>query len=304
MPQSNFPGGFAQGVSIRGVPLTVTNPGQTFWVHSGTGSNGNDGTQNRPFASIDYAVGRCTADRGDVIFVKPGHTETVTAAGGLDLDVAGVAVIGLGTGSLRPTINLTTATTADIDVDAANVTLYNVLITGGIDALVAVLDVNAADFRMIDCEYRDVTGECAKFLQADANASRMLIDGFVYDGANGAGTTAAINLVGGDRITLKNFWASGNFSTSFLDVATTATTKLTVSDGYVRTFNAADLCFKDTVTGSTGTFERLFLSLQDNAANITEAITGATFRVSDNVWVVNLDNEKAMLINWTASTDA
>jgi hypothetical protein len=44
--------------------------------------------------------------------------------------------------------------------------------------------------------------------------------------------------------------------------------------------------------------------LLDNAANVTEAITGATFVTFDPVYVVNLAGEKAMLINTTASTDA
>ncbi len=49
MPISNFPSGFANGITIRGVPLLQTNPGQVFWVYNGTailpgqrgGSDGN-----------------------------------------------------------------------------------------------------------------------------------------------------------------------------------------------------------------------------------------------------------------------
>jgi hypothetical protein len=78
---SSFPNGFAQGVSIRGVPVDVPHPGQVFWVNNSsvlaeggiTGSNGNDGTYRKPFASIDYAIGKCKANRGDVIYVMPGH---------------------------------------------------------------------------------------------------------------------------------------------------------------------------------------------------------------------------------------
>jgi hypothetical protein len=110
---SNYPGGFAQGVVIKGIPLTVSNPGKVFWVNGTTvlapgavgGSNGNDGSYRRPFATIDYAVGKCTANRGDIIMVMPGHSETISSATSLVFDVAGVAVIGLGTGSLRPDLN-------------------------------------------------------------------------------------------------------------------------------------------------------------------------------------------------------
>lgn len=305
MPASNFPNGFAQGVTIRGVPLLTAHPGNVFWVDSGAGSNGNAGTFARPFSTIDYAVGRCTANNGDIIMVKPGHVETVTAAAGLDLDVAGIAIVGLGTGSDRPTVNFTTATTADMDVDAANVTVYNVLFTGGIDALVAPIDVNAADFSMVNCEWRDVTGQATDVILADANADRLYIDGYYHNGAAAAGGASAIALVGMDNPVVKNFKIVGNFSVSAIDCRTTAVVDLDISDGYIWTKNAADLCVKDTVTGSTGKVgPNLNFMLTDNAANITEAVTGATFHLFDPIYVCNLAGEKAMLINTTASTDA
>ena len=33
---SNYPNGFANGVTIRGVPITITNPGAVFWVSNST----------------------------------------------------------------------------------------------------------------------------------------------------------------------------------------------------------------------------------------------------------------------------
>lgn len=305
MPASNFPNGFAQGVTIRGVPLLTAHPGNVYWVDSGAGSNGNAGTFARPFSTIDYAVGRCTANNGDIIMVKPGHVETVTAAAGLDLDVAGIAIVGLGSGSDRPTVNFTTATTADMDVDAANITVYNILFTGGIDALVAPIDVNAADFSLVNCEWRDVTGQATDVILADANADRLYIDGYYHNGAAAAGGASAIALVGMDNPVVKNFKIVGNFSVSAIDCRTTAVVDLDISDGYIWTKNAADLCVKDTVTGSTGKVgPNLYFMLTDNAANITESITGATFHQFGDIMVCNLAGEQAMAINTTASTDA
>ena len=69
-------------------PLATT--GEIYYVNSGTGanavggitgSNGNNGLSPKtPFATIDYAIGRCTANRGDTIYVMPGHWETLTTA--------------------------------------------------------------------------------------------------------------------------------------------------------------------------------------------------------------------------------
>jgi len=310
---SIFGNGFAQGVVIRGVPLVQTHPGRVFFVGNGSAklpgekgaSNGNKGGLYDPFSTIDYAVSQCVASRGDIIFVKPGHVETVVAAAGLDLDVAGIALVGLGSGSNRPTINFTTATTADMDVDAADITMVNFLFTGGVDALAGPIDVNAADFKLINCEYRDVTGQATDVILADANADRLLIDGYFHNGAAAAGGASAIALTGMDNPVIKNFKIVGNFSVGGIDIRTTAAVDVEIRDGSVWNKNAADVSIVDTVTGSTGQIgPNLYLKLTDNAANITEAVTGATFTVFDPVYVVNLAGEKALLINWTASTDA
>lgn len=109
---SNYPHGFFNGVTIRGVPILQTHPGKVFWVSNAsaaqmtghkTGSDNNSGDFNAPFATLDYAIGRCTASRGDIICVKPGYTDEITAAGTIAADVAGVSILGLGMGSLRPT---------------------------------------------------------------------------------------------------------------------------------------------------------------------------------------------------------
>lgn len=153
MPISNYPNGFANGVSIRGVPIVVTHPGNVFWVDSGAGSNGNKGTYDRPFATIDYAIGRCTASNGDIIFVKPGHTETVSAAAGIACDVAGIAIVGLGSGTLRPTITLDTAATATVTISAANVTLHNLKFVAAFADITRIINLTAAEATIDMCEF-------------------------------------------------------------------------------------------------------------------------------------------------------
>ena len=102
----------------------VFSTGSRFFVSSGTGTDGAGygRSPDSPVATIDYAVSLCTASKNDVIIVMPGHAETVSAAGGLDLDVAGITIIGVGSGGLQPTVTLDTAAAADVDIDAANIT--------------------------------------------------------------------------------------------------------------------------------------------------------------------------------------
>ena len=322
MGMSNFPGGFEYGISIRGVPLVQTHPGKVFWVYNGTtldtghksGSNGNKGTFNAPFATLDYAVGQCRANKGDIIFVKPGHSETLTSTS-VAVDVAGIAIVGLGQGSNRPTFNAN-ATASVFPISAANVLVHNLLFTGGIDAVVSMITVSAADVKLSNIEMRDVTGQIAAGVLTTAAANRLEIVDFFFDGDYAAGNAAAIAVVGGDQIHIHDFRIIGNFSVGGIDIRTTATTHISIHDGEIwNQEGSIDCCIVDTVTASTGTVgPNLFLKLTENAANITEAITGATFHynggggvaglVGTGILVVNLAGEAGMVINKTASTDA
>lgn len=148
--------------SNGGLPLTVTNPGKQFWVNStsvitkkGVGGKASaNGTYNRPVLTVNQALDLCVASRGDVIFVMPGYTETIaSAAGGFNLDVDGVAVVGLGSGNLRPTFTLNAATSADINISADDCSITNLRFVGGIENLVKALDVTGADLTISNCEF-------------------------------------------------------------------------------------------------------------------------------------------------------
>lgn len=201
MPMSNFPNGFASGVVIRGIPLLQTHPGKVFWVYNGTtldqghknGSNANRGGFSDPFATIEYAVSQCRSNKGDVIFVKPGHAETIANNTTLTLDKAGVAIVGLGTGSMRPTLTFTTATTANIPVTANNVTVHNLLVVANFADIASVFTLTAAaDFVVDSCEFKD-TSSILNFLTIVTTVVSTTNDGltFTNNKVMGLGTTAA-----------------------------------------------------------------------------------------------------------------
>lgn len=175
MAISNYPNGFASGVMLRGVPIVQTHPGKVFWVYNGTtglmpgqrgGSNGNKGDFNSPFSTLEYALSQCTADRGDIIFIKPGHAESVASATELNFDVAGVAIIGLGSGTKRPTFTFTTANTATIPVTADNMAIQNCKFVGNFLSIAAAFTVAAAaHFTIENCSFTD-TSAILGFLSA------------------------------------------------------------------------------------------------------------------------------------------
>ena len=165
MTMSNYPTGFLGGVTMRGLPILQTHPGQVFWVSNATtllqgqrgGSNGNKGDFNSPFADIDYAIGRCTAGRGDIIIVKPGHAETITGAAAIAADVAGVAIVGLGTGSAMPTITFGNAA-ATLAISAPNTSWVNIkFVSGAADGAWITLSALADGCSFEFCEFLDTS---------------------------------------------------------------------------------------------------------------------------------------------------
>ena len=163
---SNYPNGFSNGVVIRDIPLVQAHPGKAFWVSNNTallqgtvaGSDGNKGTFQSPFATLAYALTQCKANRGDIIFVKPGHAEAVTSATSLGFAVAGVAIVGLGAGSARPKLTFTTANTATIAVSADNVSLQNFQVVGNFLSIASAFTVAAAaNLAIENCSFSDTS---------------------------------------------------------------------------------------------------------------------------------------------------
>ena len=187
---SNYEMGFSSGVMIRGMPLLQTYSGQVFWVYNGSavlrnqsgGSDSGNGTFNRPYASLDYAVGQCTAGRGDIIVVKSGHSETISSSTALTLDVANVAIIGLGTGNSRPLFTLDTANTVTIGVSADNVMISNCRFAANFLSIAACFTLTTAKhFTVQGCYFFD-TSSILNFLNiVKSTGAANTVDGLTFN---------------------------------------------------------------------------------------------------------------------------
>jgi len=225
MPISNYPNGFTNGVTMRGIPFVTTQNafGNVFHVDSVKGSDGNKGTFNQPFATIDYAVGRCTADQGDLIVVAAGHTESVIAASGLDLDVAGITIIFMGEGDNKATIDFGTAVTASMEVASDDITLVSPRFTASIDALTGPIALGAANFKIINGEYYDGTSiDTTDCIVTDANCTGLKIYGWKYTVGDEGGTQkqSNIQLNGVDNAELVDIDIRGDFGTGNIENVT------------------------------------------------------------------------------------
>lgn len=189
---STYPNGFAAGVTIRGLPITQLHPGSVFWVSNTTvlpdgaeisPSNGNDGSFLRPFKSIDFAIGKCKADRGDIIMVMPGYAETLADATSLLMDVAGIAIIGLGIGSLRPTLTFS-ATGSNIPITAENMSITNILFESSVENCASTFTATGTatpkNLTIENCEFRDLLVDDSFTAIVTGNATANCLDGFNF----------------------------------------------------------------------------------------------------------------------------
>lgn len=132
---------------IKNVDVIVT--GAVHWVDSVSGSDGNPGTENEPLATLQQAITNATANNGDIILVKAGHTQSVSSV--ITIAKAGLKIFGLGITSGAPNFTCTAA------IDLFNITANDVEINnfylpvGTTIASTAKFNIDAANVRIKGC---------------------------------------------------------------------------------------------------------------------------------------------------------
>jgi hypothetical protein len=262
---TNFPAGMTTDIGIRNLPAIVTNSGRNLWIDSNGpgastsgGSNlGKRGTYQRPYASVAQllgpTVGTGIVQNNDTIWMKAGHAETISAAGGWTWPsgVTGVRVIGIGFGEERPQITFSTSTAATALLDAAGAALINFIGICNINSQVSPFVVSAAGCTFAG-EWRDATShEALRAILTTAGAVRCNFD-LKYVGLSGSSVNVnAFRLVGSanNRINIDYF---GTPSTGVVEFFTTAATNTDIT-GIMNNSNASTThahTVVDTVTGS------------------------------------------------------
>jgi hypothetical protein len=273
--------------------------GNIFWVDSGstTGANSAGYGQNpdAPFLTIDYAVGQCTADNGDIIYVMPKHAEVVSAAGGLDLDVAGITIRGLGRGASQPTVTLDTANTADIDVDAADITVENLHLVANFADIAVIFDVNAKDFTLRNCRFSQAGADLNALVcvqdAAAAGSDRITIEGchaLMYDAAN----THFVNFAGtGTGHIVRNNILIGDWGTMCIGGAGVVTRATIIDNVISNAANDNDSCI-NFAAGATGICMR---NLAAGGAAQANGITATGMALAQNYYGVVTEDLSAIL---------
>ncbi len=263
MPLTNFP----NGVSSFGIPqfgdgnLIPPTTGTVFFVDAGAALASDNAFQGKdptnPYKTIDFAIGQCIANNGDMIIVMPGHTETVAAAAGIAVDVAGISIIGLGHGSDRPLLTFS-ATASTVVISAANCLLRNLQFTCSISEVVVAFSVTAAGCTIDAVDYVETaTFQLIQFLLTVAAADDLTVKN-CYHVQNAAAIAATqwILLVGTDRARILNntfLIATTNAVGSNLIVsATTAPKDIIVAGNVLMQLGGASVIPLTLMTATTG----------------------------------------------------
>lgn len=269
--------------------------GSIFYVDSVNGSSGNDGSEpDQAKATLAQALDLCTPSNGDTIVLCPGHAETIAGAAGVDVDVAGVRIIGLGHGALRPTFTFTAAAST-FAVGASSVWIENLLFvanfTNGVTAGVDI-DGNHSDVTFKDCEWRASasTKEFLKAVTIAEGAARVTFDGCRFTEVTGGDATAAIftesTMTG---LTVKNCTFHGDWSAAVLDLDDDAITLgLDIWNNYAYNADVSAGLFATVTAATVGFFV-------GNRTGIGKANTVPVTDASASVFVDNLATDAAAI---------
>lgn len=298
MAASSFPGGFMQGVTIRGVPIDFPNSGEVFWVNNSTtaiakgavgGSNGNNGSYRRPFSTVDYAIGKCTADRGDIIYVMPGHAEAVTATS-IALDVDGVSIVCLGRGENVATFTYGAAAST-ITVTGDDCSFVGGKHIGNFDNVAAAFTVGAAqNFTLQGGLFEDASASLHFLSIVVTGATDNAADGLAVKGNKWIGAALAPNAFVSILANIARMDISDNDVTMaatndvghFITLSSKVVTASNIKDNTLIVVGATDAAVGIFLTGSgsamTGVVSgNLVSSLDTTTELISTASTGLDF---------------------------
>jgi hypothetical protein len=226
--------------------------GDRWFVDSGatyaSDATGYGMSPDKPFATLDYAIGQATANNGDIIYVMPGHAESYGSGEGFTADVAGLTVVCLGEGADRPTFTFA-ATDATCAVTAASFKMTGFLFVVSIDSVVTYATITGADC-VLEGEIRDTTDKEVVdgfTVSGDRFKARIVHRGYTSGDANDS--TIALDGVDGADIYVE---AYGKAGVGVVDMRSHASANVVV-DGIFLVTSTTDFSktVVDTITGST-----------------------------------------------------
>jgi hypothetical protein len=236
------------------------------------------GVSSRCYSTVNAALSQCASGRGDVIYVLPGYSESITADAWSNLAATDVSIIGMGRGTNRPTFTWTLAGSTML-FDTANFKLFNCQLylagahaAGAALTVAAPITVSAAGCEISDCEIfwgfdadqivgiGVTTTAAADFFNFNRN--------YCYAETAAAPTTTFMRLVGADYMQMYDTKIQGPTSSTSIGVVQFLTTaSLGIDWVNVRCQNTVASSASAVVglAGCTGTVQNGCWGILDNA---------------------------------------
>jgi hypothetical protein len=206
---TNYPVGPFRPATVRGEAIPQVHSGQVFWVYNGTstirgiasGSDSAKGSFERPFATLAYALTQATSGRGDVIYIKPGHLESLGGVGVLTLSKDNTSVIGLGNYSTRPKFNMGTAATTTFLISGANCFVSNLWMNANFAAVTTCFAVTGVGAHIDNIRFTSGSSILDFLTCVTASGAANTADGLMVTNCNWTTITATdfslVNFVNG-----------------------------------------------------------------------------------------------------------
>ncbi len=273
--------------------------GVTLYVDSVNGTAGWPGTKLKPMTSIDTANNAAVALEYTTIYVEPGHTEAISGAAGIDLDIANVRVIGHGVGSTQSAVTFTDAASTWA-INAANVQVYGMHLQATVTVVAKGFDIEdgADDFRICGNRFSAETLGTDEFNDSIfvTTADRGVITDNYID-MDEAAAQSGIHMVG---ICLGSYIARndirGDYAVGCIENATTAVEDVNIEwnrlyNGVHANLNA--IACISMQTGSTGsiTNNKCYTDVADPA---TGAIVSAGCFIGDSNEIITIAEAPAI----------
>ncbi len=265
--------------------------------------------------------GRTTS--GDVIYVLPGHTESVSAADmASDTGAAsGFSIVGLGSGTMRPAFTWTAATATWLldteNVEIANCRLFLAGATTSTTALTvaAPITASAAGCRLVN-NYVNVGVDADQIvtvgITTTAAADDFVFDNNFVEGDPTAEITAAgtvLRLVGADRAKVTRNYMAAALATDtdgLIEFLTTASLNVLVHSNFVYANGSGNTCAIDAGAALANTgfldFNQLVVDADGTAQTVAFTVSGTcNFALGQNNFMVSNNNERGLIVG-TATT--
>ena len=258
--------------------------GNIWFVDSGVSASGNGLSPDGAVSTIDAAINLCTASQLDTIYVCEGHAETISTSTGLVMDVAGVDVIGLGRGTLRPKLTLS-ASASTISITGASCSLSNIHLfssfTGGV---IAGITVGAAADGLVlnDIEMTETaaTEEWLIGISIATLCTEVAINRFRYKGTAGGTTSSAIYAAGAaDGLVIRDSYIHGDFSGAAVDYSVSASTDVELYDNRIINIDTGAGLGLAAHASSTGFVARNVIA---NLKDTVKGVSGAGMAYCEN----------------------